>query len=367
MARRVEISDPHLLRRTAHKGRGAASNTDGRFEPYRHEAIDDGWDSLDAAVPPIKTEVGVDSARTVITTNDSPDVGFEQSINPYRGCEHGCIYCFARPSHAYLGLSPGLDFETRLFAKPNAASLLEQELRRPNYRPRVIALGTNTDPYQPIERKLCVTRDILEVLARYKHPVAIITKSALIERDLDLLAPMAAEKLVQVFVSVTTLRRELARKLEPRAAAPQRRVATIVRLAQEHVCVGVLVAPLIPVLTDGETETILRTCRDAGARFASYVLLRLPHEVKHLFREWLAVNAPLSAAHVLARIREARGGRDNDPHFGSRMVGSGNYAEMIARRFRLSCKRLGFNSERFELDTTRFHIPAKHNDQLQLF
>ncbi len=353
--------------RQAHKGRGALTNTDGRFEPYRHEVVDDGWGGIDAEAPVPRTTVGVDTTRTIITRNDSPDVPFEQSINPYRGCEHGCIYCYARPTHAYLGLSPGLDFETRLFAKPNAAALLEQEIRRPRYRVTPIAMGTNTDPYQPVERRLGITRQILEVLAAYDHPVSIVTKSALIERDIDLLAPMAAKGLIQVFITVTTLDRKLARRLEPRASVPQRRIDTIRALSAAGIPVGAMVAPVIPALNDGETETILKICHRVGARWAAYVLLRLPHEIKHLFKEWLEVNAPLKAAHVMVLVRQTHGGKENDPCFGSRMSGTGEYAEIIRRRFRLACKRLGLNQSQLTLDTTRFHIPARRGDQLNLF
>jgi len=353
--------------RAARKGRGAASNVDGRFEPYRHEATDDGWGSIDAELPPLRTTVSVDTARSVITRNDSPDIAFDRSLNPYRGCEHGCIYCYARPSHAYLGLSPGLDFETKLYAKPDAAARLRAELRRPGYRPAVLALGVNTDAYQPIERKLGITRAVLEVLAEFRHPVSLITKSALIERDLDLLVPMARAHLVQVFITVTTLKHALARTLEPRASAPTRRLQALRTLAQAGIPVGVMVAPVIPVLTDAELEAVLAAAWDAGARSAGYVLLRLPHEIKDLFKEWLSVHAPLAQAHVMARIRETRGGKENDPNFGSRMVGQGAYAEMIRRRFKLQCRRLGFNRERVELDTRQFAPPPARGDQLDLF
>ncbi len=352
---------------TTRRGRGALGNADGRFEPYAHVAIDDGWGSLDAEPAPLKTTVTIDSTRTIICRNDSPDIPFTQSINPYRGCEHGCIYCYARPSHAYLGLSPGLDFETRLYAKPQAARLLEIELRKPGYRPSPIALGANTDPYQPIERKLGITRAILEVLAAYRHPCSIVTKSALVERDLDILAPMAEQRLIQVFVSVTTLNRALARSMEPRAAAPPRRLATIRALAEAGIPVGVLSAPVIPALNDAEIESILEASRAAGARWAGYVLLRLPHELKELFKEWLARHAPLKAAHVMSLIRQARGGRENDPRFGSRMRGQGEFAELIERRFRLACRRLDLNREPPALDTGRFRPPARCGDQLGLF
>lgn len=353
--------------RTARKGRGAATNADGRYEPYAHEAEDDGWGGL-AEAPPVRTTVAVDHAKSIITRNQSPDIPFEQSINPYRGCEHGCIYCYARPSHTYLGLSAGVDFESRLFAKPNAAELLKRELRAPGYVPKVLALGTNTDPYQPIERDHRVTRSILEVLAECEHPVVIVTKSARVERDLDLLAPMAAKNLVQVFISIATLRHDLARRLEPRASAPARRLQTLRTLSAAKVPVGVLVAPVLPVLTDGEMESILKAARDAGARAASYTLLRLPHEIKDLFKEWLALHAPLAAAHVMARVHEARGGKDNDPRFGTRMRGEGAYADMIRHRFRLARDRLGLSGRELgQLDATRFRPPPASGDQMEMF
>ncbi|BAU47124.1 radical SAM protein [Sulfurifustis variabilis] len=370
--------DPASLARSVRKGRGAASNADGRFEPARHEPEDDGWGGLDEPLVPLATTLGVDSARSVITRNDSPDIPFDRSINPYRGCEHGCIYCYARPSHAYLGLSPGLDFETRLYAKPDAAARLADELRAPGYCPQPIALGTNTDPYQPVERRTGITRAILEVLARCEHPLTIVTKSALIERDLDLLGPMAQKNLVKAFLSVTTLKRDLARRLEPRAAAPERRLEAIARLSQAGIPVGVMVAPVIPVLTDGEIEAILAAAREAGAREAGYILLRLPREVKDLFKEWLALHAPLSAAHVMARLREARGGREYDARFGVRMRGEGEYADLIRARFALACRRLGLDRRKpAALDLSRFRpppSPANANDatgaatgQLDLF
>jgi DNA repair photolyase len=353
--------------RAARKGRGAASNTDGRFEPYRHEAADDGWGEPEA-VSPVRTTVGIDRARSIISHNDSPDIPFEQSINPYRGCEHGCVYCYARPSHTYLGLSAGLDFESRLFTKPDAAALLTKELRAPGYKPSVIALGANTDPYQPIERRYGVTRSILEVLAACEHPVVIITKSARIEQDLDLLASMAQKNLVQVFISITTLKTELARRLEPRASAPARRVQALRTLSEAGVSAGVLVAPIIPVITDGEIESILEAARAAGARAANYTLLRLPHEIKDLFKEWLSVHAPLAAAHVMTRIREARAGKENDPRFGSRMRGEGAYADMIRHRFRLARDRLGLSGrDLVQLDVRRFRPPPAAGDQMDMF
>jgi DNA repair photolyase len=360
--------DPPTLARTVRKGRGAATNAAGRFEANQHEAADDGWGGFDEPLPTVATTVAVDTARTIISRNDSPDIPFDQSINPYRGCEHGCVYCFARPSHGFLGLSAGLDFETRLFTKPDAAALLRAELRSPNYRPKVIALGTNTDPYQPIERDYRVTRSILEVLAECEHPLTIVTKSARIERDLDLLAPMAKKNLVHVFLSVTTLDRDLARRLEPRASAPARRIGAMQSLHAAGVPVGVMSAPVIPVLTDAELETILAAARAAGATSAGYVLLRLPYEIKDLFREWLAVHAPLAAEHVMARVRDIRAGKDNDARFGTRMRGEGIYADLIRNRFQLACRRLGLAyRDRLQLDTSRFRPPREAGDQVEMF
>ena len=364
---------PHIVRAMneettprPRKGRGAVSNRTGRFEAETRHPIDDGWwDEPDA--PPLRTTLTKDTSRTIITHNDSPDVPFDQSINPYRGCEHGCVYCFARPSHAFLGLSPGLDFETRLFYKPDAAELLEAELRHPSYHCRILALGANTDPYQPVERELLITRRILEVLKAHNHPVGIVTKSTLVLRDRDILAPMAASGLAQVFVSVTTLDRHLARRLEPRAPTPPRRIETIRSLAEAGIPVGVLVAPVIPALTDSEMERILEAARDAGAGSAGYVLLRLPREIKDLFREWLETHAPQKAAHVMSLVREMRAGRDNDPRFGARMRGTGTYARLIAERFRLAAGRLGLDRERAALDATRFRPPPRAGDQLSFF
>ncbi|MEO5574336.1 MAG: PA0069 family radical SAM protein [Gammaproteobacteria bacterium] len=349
------------------KGRGALSNAGGRFELHAHEAFDDGWnaDDLEPAAPGVT--VTIDSARTALTYNDSPDIGFDRSINAYRGCEHGCIYCFARPTHAYLGLSPGLDFETRLFAKPNAAVLLEKELRHRNYVCRPIALGTNTDPYQPIERQWRITRQILEVLAAFSHPVTILTKSARIERDIDILAPMAARHLVEVRLSVTTMDSQLARRLEPRATAPLRRIEVIKNLNDAGIPTGVMIAPIIPVLTDPEMEDILEACVKAGAQSAGYVMLRLPLEVKDLFKEWLAVHEPLKAEHVMSLVRGARGGKENDPHFSTRMVGTGPYADLIAQRFTLACKKFHLNKVRERLNTSRFRTPQPDTGQLTLF
>lgn len=348
------------------KGRGAVSNPEGRFESHRREAVDDGW-YRDPETEPLVTELMVDAARSLIVRNDSPDVPFEQSVNPYRGCEHGCVYCFARPSHAYLGLSPGLDFESRILYKPEAPRLLAQALARRGYRCRPIALGVNTDAYQPVERRLRITRGLLEVLAEHRHPVSLITKSALIERDLDLLSDMAGTGTVEVMISVTTLQSDLARRLEPRAAAPARRLETLRRLAEAGVPVGVLVAPVIPALTEAELEAILEAAAVAGATSAGYVLLRLPHEVKALFREWLAHHAPDKARHVMSLMQAMRGGRDYDSRFGTRMRGQGPYAELISRRFELACRRLGLDRGHRALDCSGFRPPPGAGEQLGLF
>ncbi len=336
------------------KGRGAADNPQGRFETLTRSR------ETEAEVQSRpETMVTLQLARSIIARNDSPDLPFTQSINPYQGCEHGCIYCYARPSHAYLGLSPGLEFETRLFAKENAADLLRRELSRPGYRCELIALGANTDPYQPIEREHRITRGILEVLREFRHPVGIVTKGSLIERDLDLLEPMAREGLVQVFISIGSLDGEIARTLEPRAAAPYRRVETVRRLSAAGVPCGTLVAPIIPFLNDKDMEAVLEAVSEAGARMAGYTLLRLPWEVKDLFKDWLDRNYPLKAKHVMARIRDMRDGRDNDPRFGSRMKGEGQFAELLSKRFELACKRLGLNAGgRTRLDTTKFRRPG---------
>lgn len=323
------------------KGRGALDNPDNRFDSHSREAVDDGWGSLEGLDNPERQLIR-DSSRSVITRNESPDVPFRQSINPYRGCEHGCIYCFARPSHAYLGYSPGLDFETRLHYKPDAAQLLRDALARPGYRCEPIALGVNTDAYQPAERSLKITRSLLEVLLETRHPVNIITKGALIERDLDLLQKLAAQGLVQVMVSLTTLDGELARRMEPRAAAPARRLRVIETLANAGVPVGVMMAPMIPYLNDSEMTGVLESARQAGARQAGYVLLRLPLEVADMFADWLESHYPLRASRVLARIRDCRGGRDNDSRFGHRMRGEGVFADLISKRFAQAVQRLDF-------------------------
>ena len=348
------------------RGRGAQSNASGRYEPLARIAFDDGWRSLDE-LPPFKTTVQTEAARKIITRNDSPDIGFDRSINPYRGCEHGCVYCFARPTHAHLGLSPGIDFESRLFVKPEAAELLEKELSASGYEPRVIAIGTNTDPYQPIERRYKVMRRILEVLDRAGHPVGIVTKSALVLRDLDILARMAERRLAKVALSVTTLDGELARKMEPRAATPMRRLETLRRLAQVGVPTTALVAPVIPALNDSEIERILDAVAAAGVKEAGYVLLRLPLEVRDLFREWLIENYPDRYRHVFKLIRDTRGGKDYDSAWGKRMKGSGPYAWMIGRRFEVACEKLRLNARKFTLTTEHFRHPNPVSEQLSLF
>lgn len=346
------------------KGRGALSNRDGRFCRLSSEAVDDGW-YAEEVPSSIATSVEPDHARSVISTNDSPDIPFDYSINPYRGCEHGCVYCYARPSHAYLGLSSGLDFETRLFYKADAARLLTAELARPAYVCKPIILGANTDPYQPIEKRLRVTRSILEVLSQCRHPVSIVTKGTLILRDLDLLTDMARDGLASVAVSVTTLDAELKRKLEPRAAAPQARLGVVRELAAAGIPVSVLVAPVIPAITDHELESIIQAAAAAGVRGAGYVLLRLPHDLGALFREWLAEHYPQRAQHVMSLVNEMRGGRDNDPNFGTRMKGTGPFAELLRARFQLACTRSGVGRGRsVPLATTLFRPPRP--DQLEL-
>ena len=350
------------------KGRGALSNRSGRYEPHQRVALADGWEGADDAEPPrLATRVSADASRRIITRNQSPDVPFDRSINPYRGCEHGCVYCFARPTHAWLGLSPGLDFETRLFAKHDAAALLEAELAKPAYRPAVIALGANTDPYQPIERDLAITRRVLEVLWRARHPVAIVTKSRLVLRDLDILMPMAEARLVKVMVSLTTLDRALARKMEPRAATPAKRLEAIAGLAAAGVPVGVLTAPMIPALNDGELEALLAAAAAAGATSAGYVLLRLPLELKELFEEWLESHFPDRKQRVLNLVRETRGGRLYESAFGLRQKGQGVYADLLKRRFELACKRLGLARGDWALDAAQFRPPKPNDPQLSLF
>ena len=352
---------------TRRRGRGATGNPSGRFEArarvvgdQNHQYADLGWtaDEDDLAPPPLATTVSEDTTKSVITRNNSPDIGFLQSINPYRGCEHGCIYCFARPTHEYFGLSVGLDFETKLFAKPDADVVLRRELAHPRYKCEVIAIGTNTDPYQPVERKLGIMRRILEVLSECNHPVGIVTKAHLVTRDVDILASMAKRGLAKVHLSVTTLDRGLARRMEPRAATPAKRIEAIRTLAEAGVPVGVMTAPIIPGLNDVEIERILEAAWDAGARPAGKTRVRLPHGVKDLFKDWLAEHAPGRASHVMSLIRNTRDGRENDPRFHTRQSGSGAYAEMIEQRFRTTCQRLGFNKERAKLDTSLFTPPS---------
>jgi DNA repair photolyase len=347
------------------KGRGATINPAGRFAVSQHQSVDDGW-YQDAVPDSIATEVRPEMARTLITRNDSPDIPFSQSINPYRGCEHGCIYCYARPSHAYIDLSPGIDFETRLLYKADAARVLRAELSRPGYRCEPIMLGANTDPYQPVEKRLGVTRQILEVLLQTRHPVSVITKGTLVLRDLALLQELAAMNLTRVTVSLTTLDPELKRTLEPRTASPQARLRVISELVRAGIPVSVLAAPMIPAVNDAELEQILAAAAAAGATRAGYVLLRLPYEVKELFRAWLEEHMPLRAAHVMSLVQQSRGGRDNDPRFGTRMRGTGAWAEMLGARFELARKRLGLNGDRTpELDTAQFR-PPRGEGQLEL-
>ena len=351
--------------RERRRGRGAHSNASGRYEPLARVAFDDGWEKLED-LPPFKTSVTADATRKIITRNDSPDISFDRSINPYRGCEHGCVYCFARPTHAFLGLSPGLDFESKLFMKPNAPELLERELSAPGYTPKVIAIGTNTDPYQPIERRYQIMRRILEVLDRAGHPVGIVTKSALVLRDLDILARMAKRDLVKVAISVTTLDAKLARTMEPRASTPPRRLEALRQLVKAGVPTSTMVAPVIPALNDAEIERILEAVAETGVRHAGYVLLRLPLEVRDLFREWLMANFPDRYRHVFKLIRDMRGGKDYDSTFGSRMTGKGPIAWMIGRRFEVACERLGFNATSVKTTTEHFRPPQAASEQLSL-
>jgi len=348
-------------------GRGALSNPPERFASSHAVAEDDGWGSLDAPLPPLETVVRPEPARSVITRNDSPDVPFEQSINPYRGCEHGCVYCFARPAHAYVNLSPGLDFETRLFYKQDASARLREELSRPRYRCAPIALGTNTDPYQPVERRYRVTRSLLELMLECSHPVSIVTKSALVLRDLDLLVPLAQRRLARVYLSVTTLDDDLKRRMEPRAASPRARLAAVRTLSGAGVPVGVMFAPVIPAINDHELEAVVEAAAAAGAGSMGYILLRLPGEVRDLFYEWVGTHFPDRAARVRNRIRDLRGGRDNDPRFGSRMRGAGPWAELLKARFDAACRRAGLSSQDgAPLDTAAFRPPRPDSGQLDL-
>jgi DNA repair photolyase len=348
------------------RGRGSLSNAIGRFESLARVLEDDGWGSSEELAP-LRTEVTEERARRIITRNDSPDLSFDRSINPYRGCEHGCVYCFARPTHAFMGLSPGLDFETKLFAKPDAAILLEGELARKGYRPKTIAMGTNTDPYQPIERQRRITRSILEVLERTGHPVGIVTKSGLVTRDIDILARMAARGLVKVALSVTTLDAKLARALEPRAATPSKRLATIAALSEAGIPTTVMMAPVIPAINDMEIERILEAASEHGAREAGYVLLRLPLEISGLMREWLAEHRPDKLDHVFSLMQSTRGGKDYDARWGLRMSGTGPYAWMIGRRFEIAAARLGLNARKLKLRTDLFIRPRRPSAQLALF
>ncbi|WP_458095126.1 PA0069 family radical SAM protein [Roseomonas sp. WA12] len=353
------------------RGRGAVSNPANRYESRRADPFDDGWSTLAEAMadlPPLATSLTRDNARSALAWNDSPDLGFDRAVNPYKGCEHGCIYCYARPTHAWIGLSPGLDFESRLHFKPEVASLLEKEISKPGYVPRPIALGSNTDPYQPVERTLRLTRQVLEVLERYNHPVTIVTKSAGVLRDLDILTRMAQRNLVQVCISVTTLDTRLARIMEPRAATPLRRLAAMHELSRAGIPVGVLVAPVIPGVTDAEMEKVLEAAHAHGARAAGYVLLRLPLEIREMFEDWLNAHMPDRAARVLALVRETRGGKSYDSRFGIRQTGTGPYADMLARRFAMATKRLGFDKarENGRLDCSQFAVPGVQARQLEL-
>lgn len=355
-----------MSRSSSSKGRGAMSQPDARYLETVREHFDDGWPEGIEPAPPLRTTLTWEHARAVINTNQSPDIPFEKSINPFRGCEHGCIYCYARPAHAYVDLSPGLDFESRLFAKAGAAARLREQLATPSYRCSPIALGGNTDAYQPMERRLRVTREILEVLAEAQHPVTIVTKSALVERDLDLLAPMARRGLVQVFLSVTTLDAGLARRMEPRAAAPRRRLKTLRVLSEAGIPAGVMFAPIIPGLNDHEMEAVLAAAAEQGARYAGYVLLRLPREVEPLFTEWLESHFPLRAAKVLSLLRDLRDGKLSDASFGSRLTGTGALAQLIKARFQRACREQGLNRSEHKL-ATQWFVPPKLGPQLDLF
>ena len=348
------------------RGRGAVTNPSGRYEPHAKVAFDDGWQSLEE-LPPFATHVTEEKARKIITRNESPDIGFDRSINPYRGCEHGCIYCFARPTHAYQGLSPGLDFESKLFVKPEAPELLRKELADPKYSPRMIAMGTNTDPYQPIEKKWRVTRGILEVLRETGHPVGIVTKSALVMRDIDILADMARKNLAKVCLSITTLDPKLARVMEPRAATPSKRLETVRMLSDAGIPTAVMVAPIVPAINDAEIERILDAAKAAGAEGAGYVMLRMPFEIKDLFREWLREHFPAKEKHVISLVRSLHGGKDYDAEWGKRQTGDGPYAWSIGRRFELACERLGLNEKRTRLTTAHFKHPTIKRAQLDLF
>ncbi|WP_344848668.1 PA0069 family radical SAM protein [Celeribacter arenosi] len=348
------------------RARGVTSNAAGRFEAHGRLAFDDGWD-IPHAEALLRTEVATERPRKVISRNDSPDIPFDRSINPYRGCEHGCSYCFARPTHAYLGLSAGLDFETRLTRKVGVRAVVERELAAKSYSVAPIAIGTNTDPYQPIEQSARVMRDVLKVLSEHNHPVTITTKGTLIERDIDILVPMAAKGLVQVGISLTTLGARLSRQLEPRAPVPVRRLKTIKTLSEAGISVRVMLAPVIPALTDHEMEAIMAAASGHGARAASYIALRLPREVAPLFREWLSTHVPDRAERVMARVREMHGGQDYDPEWGKRMTGEGPWADLLAQRFAIALRKTGLSRELPPLDRTRFCVPPRTGDQLSLF
>ena len=354
------------MRGDTNRGRGATLNPSGRFEAHTRHVFDDGWQTLDE-LPPFKTDVQVEKPKTIITKNQSPDLHFDRSVNPYRGCEHGCVYCYARPTHSYMGLSAGVDFESKLFAKPDAAKLLQKEISKKGYQPRILALGTNTDPYQPIEKQWRITREILEVLEAANHPVAIVTKSALVARDIDILARMAEKDLAKVAISITSLDRRLSRAMEPRAATPGLRLKTIRDLAEADIPVSVMVAPLIPALNDHEMEKILDAAKAAGADEAGFSLLRLPREVSPLFRDWLLNHYPDRYRHVMSLLRAMRGGKDHDPEFGKRMRGDGPYAWQIGRRFEIACGKSGLNQGKRRLNPDLFVPPVQEGSQLSLF
>lgn len=354
------------VRPDRNRGRSAGINPSGRFEPVTRHVFDDGWNSIEE-LPPFKTELQVEKPRTIITRNESPDISFDRSINPYRGCEHGCVYCFARPTHSFVGLSPGVDFESKLFAKPDAARLLDKELSKEGYQPRTIAIGTNTDPYQPVERDLKITRSVLEVLLETRHPLTMVTKNHLITRDIDILSEMARLNLVKCYLSVTSLDRKLARAMEPRASTPPRRIEAIRLLNEAGIPCGVMTAPMIPGLNDMELERILEAAYEAGAREAGYVLLRLPFELKEIWREWLQEHYPDRASKVMKLVQETRGGKDYEPEWGERQRGEGVYATLLAQRFRLAIRRLGFNEKRLGIRCDLFTPPEKDARQGRLF
>lgn len=355
---------PRLLTRA--RGRAARSNTVGRYETQTREEVEDGWNREEDG-PPLRTEVRIERPRRAITRNTSPDVPFDRSLNPYRGCEHGCIYCFARPTHAWLGMSPGLDFETRLIARPDAPDLLAKELSKPGYTPRTLAIGTNTDPYQPIEKDHGIMRAVLQVLREFRHPVGIVTKGTLVERDVDILAEMARDGLAHVGISITTLDRDVARSMEPRVPSPARRLAALRTLATAGIPTKVMASPMVPALTDHELEAILEAGAEAGAQAASTLVLRLPLEVAPLFRDWVAAEFPDRAERVIGRVRELHGGRDYDPKWGTRMTGQGTWATLLRQRYKVACKRLGLKEKLPDLRNDLFRVPPRPGDQLSLF